>query len=51
MQQRPRILLYTVRMTAQASAASQRIYQIKVSLVGISPLIWRRLLGLTGGSV
>ncbi|MGE0684919.1 MAG: plasmid pRiA4b ORF-3 family protein [Candidatus Binatia bacterium] len=31
-------------MTAQAPAASSRIYQIKVSLVGISPLIWRRLL-------
>ncbi|MGE0684614.1 MAG: hypothetical protein AB7P69_27370 [Candidatus Binatia bacterium] len=31
-------------MTAQASAASPRIYQIKVSLVGIRSLIWRRLL-------
>ncbi len=31
-------------MTAQASASPNRLYQIKVSLVGISPLIWRRLL-------
>ena len=36
-------LLYTVRMAAQASAPPPSIYQIKVSLVGISPLIWRRL--------
>ena len=31
-------------MAAQDSDSPPRIYQIKVSLVGISPLIWRRLL-------
>ena len=38
-------------MAAQDSDSPPRIYQIKVSLVGISPLIWRRLLVLDTTSI